>query len=154
MKRMKKFLLAALLVLFNVFICSGEVWAEQYLIDFEDLEGGTIFTTTNQGYETLNAVEGHGIRISSSAAGVNPTVVTGTQAYSPYNTLVNVPTNEFGWSVNENIVIQLNGFTADYVRIFAGLADRDVCRVTAHLKAYKYPDIYFPALRCEKNIKY
>jgi len=133
MKWKRKCSLALVMLLFTVFMVSERALGQQYLIDFEDLSDGYVFTATTQGYDNLDAALGHGITITGAG---HPTVVSGTSGHTPYNTLINEAGTEFGWSAGENFEISLNNFTSHYVRLFAGLRNRDECRVTAHLRAF------------------
>lgn len=120
------------LLVFSCSIVVSPSFAQQYLLDFDDLDEGVVFSATNQAYQELDPAKGHGVSISG---GGNPTVTSTYGSRSSPNALFHEIISEFG-SINENLEISLNGFTSDYARVFVGLPYRAECQVTAHLLAF------------------
>ncbi len=133
---MRRFLRSLFLGLL-FFFCSvmvSPVIAAQYLLGFDELDEGYVFSGSNQAYLELDSALGHGVRITG---GGYPTVTSTYGSRSSPNALFHAVKGEFE-SVDENLEISLVGFTSHFIRVFVGLPYRDVCQVTAYLLAFDH----------------
>ena len=115
-------------------ITSSAFGQTEYTIDFDDLRENYRFGPSNQAYQNLDPVEGHGVTIQGP--GTLRVVVPDVNAFSYPHALRNEPGTEFG-SENEDVEILLNGFEAQYVRVVVGLERDSPLPVTAWLEAWR-----------------
>ncbi len=118
--------------------------AAQHQLDFDELIEGRVFTWTNQAYEAAgiriygtcdHTIREFGTYEASTPTVFNPTTGTVTEPFALINELAYG--SEFG-SESQDMIIDLDGFTSHWVRVFVGLAETAVGGdVTATLEGYR-----------------
>lgn len=119
------------ILLLAIFFGVNEVYATQYLINFDDLSDGRTFGPHSQPYRHLDG--DHGIVIGGHG---HPTVISPEYgAYSSPYALRNEPVGEF-LSAGEDLEVTLIGFKADSVRVYVGLQERSPYPIVATMVGY------------------
>ena len=117
-------------------LSSSDVNVAQHLLNFDELRDGYGFRTRSQPYEHLGiTILGGGLARGSVPRVFSPSTGTATPPHALYND----PEfgSEFG-SMDQDIVIDLDGYTANHVRVYVGLAETAIGGdVTAEMVAYR-----------------